>query len=174
MTRIKVSKKSNLVSDVFVQQSGDLAALEILLNEDDIVIAAHSDSKLPSILVGKGSEPFTKITFLDFEGMKVWSAEISGRILRLCLAKFEPKPRPTKAKDNPAKKEEFPEGLSKWQPSSRMWVDPPSGWQFGFPKVWDKEKHEDFESWLVAEGYPEREIKRMGDYFHCRFWAAEK
>ena len=167
MTKIKVSRDTDIVGRVFVQ-TGDVAALEVLLNEDEMVIAAYGDSKCPSVLVGKGSEPFTKITFLDFEGMKVWSAEISGRTLRVCLAKFEPKPR-LKAEEKKPVVEDAP----KWQPSARMWVDPPSGWRFGFPKVWDKEKHEDFQSWLVAEGYPEKEIKKMGEYFHCRFWDAD-
>ena len=174
MTKVQVSDEagfeSNLVSDVFLT-SLDTVALEVVLNEDGMEIAAYGDLNLPSILVSKDKGPFKKITFLDFKDMKVWSAEISGRTLRLCLAKFERNPTASATQSTNAK---LPAEESRWRPAARTWVDPPSGWRFGFPKVWDKEKHEDFQSWLISEGYPESEIKRMGDYFHCRFWNADE
>lgn len=33
-------------------------------------------------------------------------------------------------------------------------VDPPSGWAYGFPKEWDKDKHPNLHEWLVENGYP--------------------
>jgi hypothetical protein len=63
----------------------------------------------------------------------------------------------------------------------KLWVDPPSGWMFGFPKIWDQTIHTDLRSWLVNEGYPQEEINKYShvedgvveDNFYCRFWEAE-
>lgn len=55
--------------------------------------------------------------------------------------------------------------------SEKLWVDPPSGWRFGFPKIWDKVKYPDFKSWLIYQGYPEEEYERYnGNYI--RYWEA--
>lgn len=35
-----------------------------------------------------------------------------------------------------------------------MWVDPPSGWQYGFPKLYTPSEDGDMTEWLVREGYP--------------------
>lgn len=48
------------------------------------------------------------------------------------------------------------------------WVDPPSGWRYGFPKIWNGEG--DLREWIISKGYPKREIDRMGDYFFIRQW----
>ena len=48
-------------------------------------------------------------------------------------------------------------------------VDPPSGWQYGFPKV-IPEDVEDVNAWLVKNGYPQRIIDECGKHFYCRFW----
>lgn len=47
----------------------------------------------------------------------------------------------------------------------KYWVDVPSGYMFGFPKVWDNEKDPEFEQWLINCGYENLE---MADY--CRMW----
>ena len=52
------------------------------------------------------------------------------------------------------------------------WIDPPSGWKYGFPKP-VPEGVEDTIEWLVSEGYPRAEIDKMGDYFLCRYWETE-
>jgi len=52
------------------------------------------------------------------------------------------------------------------------WVDPPSGWRYDFPKLWDGKG--DVMEWIVKNGYPKREIDRLGDQFFMRYWAAEK
>lgn len=52
----------------------------------------------------------------------------------------------------------------------KVYVDPPSGWQYNFPKIWDKEQYPDFEKWLVDNGYPQSLINKLGDRFVCRFW----
>jgi hypothetical protein len=52
----------------------------------------------------------------------------------------------------------------------KLWVDPPSGWRYGFPKLWDPEVNENCLEWLVAEGYPQKEIDKMGKHFYTRQW----
>lgn len=36
------------------------------------------------------------------------------------------------------------------------WVDPPSGWQYGFPRLYDPEKDGNITEWLIANGYPKK------------------
>jgi len=41
------------------------------------------------------------------------------------------------------------------------WYDPPSGWQFGFPKAWPKgvePSAENLEIQLTLDGYPAKDI----------------
>ena len=52
------------------------------------------------------------------------------------------------------------------------WIDPPSGWKYGFPKPVPEGVENMFE-WLVSEGYPRAEIEKMGDYFFCRQWESD-
>ena len=52
--------------------------------------------------------------------------------------------------------------------SKHLWVDPPSGWQYGFPKIWNGEG--DITDWLVDNGYPIQKIEQLGEYFYCRHW----
>jgi len=35
------------------------------------------------------------------------------------------------------------------------WVDPPSGWRYGFPRLYDPSKDGPVREWLVANGYPQ-------------------
>ena len=53
--------------------------------------------------------------------------------------------------------------------------DPPSGWKYGFPKPVPREfsSFEEFSSWLVSEGYPQKEIDSYGNHFYCRYWEEE-
>jgi hypothetical protein len=53
---------------------------------------------------------------------------------------------------------------------TKLWVDPPSGWMFGFPKIWNQEEQPELKVWLVEEGYPKEELERLGDQLYCRFW----
>ena len=36
-----------------------------------------------------------------------------------------------------------------------FWVDPASGWEYGFPKLYDPATGGDMNAWLVANGYPQ-------------------
>jgi len=53
------------------------------------------------------------------------------------------------------------------------YIDPPSGWKYGFPKVLPEEAKRRVREWLVEEGYPAREIESYGEYFYCRYWSKE-
>jgi len=52
----------------------------------------------------------------------------------------------------------------------KMYIDPPSGWKYGFPKVYDRDTDGDCTKWLLANGYPQKEIDSCGDQFHVRMW----
>lgn len=40
---------------------------------------------------------------------------------------------------------------------NKTYVDPPSGWRYGFPKFFT-EQPQDFNKWLLDNGYPQSEI----------------
>ena len=51
----------------------------------------------------------------------------------------------------------------------KMWVDPPSGWRYGFPKVYDPDAGiPDMRVWLWTNGYPERDLDLAVKYL--RMW----
>ena len=57
-------------------------------------------------------------------------------------------------------------------------IDPPQGWMYGFPKVFDftpshpnlpgEEYEQEFREWLVDNGYP-RNLCTESNLRHCRF-----
>jgi len=55
----------------------------------------------------------------------------------------------------------------------KIWVDPPAGWRYGFPKVFDT-KDGDMRVWLVEQGYPQAEIEDLGDQFYVRQWLTDE
>jgi hypothetical protein len=50
--------------------------------------------------------------------------------------------------------------------------DPPSGWQYGFPRQYKPLEGESIEQTLLREGYPQKEID-WGAAKYCRFWELE-
>lgn len=47
----------------------------------------------------------------------------------------------------------------------KMWVDPPSGWAYGFPKVYDPDVDNPYiRLWLGVKGYPESSLD-----FACKY-----
>ena len=50
-----------------------------------------------------------------------------------------------------------------------MLVDPPSGWQYGFPKKLPEPPPKNVIEWLVSQGYPKDLIDSFGEYFYCRY-----
>ena len=53
--------------------------------------------------------------------------------------------------------------------SRPYWVDPPSGWRYGFPRLYDPAADGDMTAWMIANGYPER-LARQG--LACTFTAS--
>lgn len=49
------------------------------------------------------------------------------------------------------------------------WVDPPEGWRWGFPRLYDPAKDGDMTEWLIRQGYPERLARQE---LACTFTAA--
>jgi hypothetical protein len=50
--------------------------------------------------------------------------------------------------------------------------DPPSGWQYGFPKNYSPEPGETIEQTLLRDGYPQ-ELIDQGLAKYVRFWSHE-
>lgn len=49
-------------------------------------------------------------------------------------------------------------------------VDPPQGWRYGFPKLYNPLPGETFVDWMIREGYPSEEAQWASE--HCRCWSA--
>lgn len=53
-----------------------------------------------------------------------------------------------------------------------LYVDPPEGWRFGFPKeVPDYVESKDITDWVITNGYPKELKDKYGDYFYLRFFS---
>jgi len=50
----------------------------------------------------------------------------------------------------------------------KFYVDPPSGWQYGFPAAYDETKNGSLEEFFRSKGYPEKDIKFALQ--HTRSW----
>lgn len=53
------------------------------------------------------------------------------------------------------------------------YIDPPSGWKYGFPKIIPRDKLKDSINWIIEQGYPTDEIASYGEHFYCRYWTEE-
>jgi len=51
-------------------------------------------------------------------------------------------------------------------------IDPPSGWRYGFPKAWNDEGDGDMREFLLAAGYPEKDVDFALKYI--RMWVADE
>jgi hypothetical protein len=54
----------------------------------------------------------------------------------------------------------------------KLWVDPPEGWRYGFPKIWDGSKDPDVDTWMRQAGYPDEVRESYGKHFYMRMWEA--
>ena len=54
-----------------------------------------------------------------------------------------------------------------------IWVDPPEGWKYGFPAIYDPDKDGQMSDWIVRKGYPLLTIKEYGDSWAVRCWPVE-
>ena len=57
---------------------------------------------------------------------------------------------------------------------SKLWVDPPEGWKFGFPAIFDPDTDGQMSEWIVNKGYPIEVIKEYGESWAVRCWPAEE
>lgn len=53
-----------------------------------------------------------------------------------------------------------------------LMYDPPSGWRYGFPKLYEPLAGESLTETLLRDGYPQREIDDGAK--HCRFFGSEQ
>ena len=58
--------------------------------------------------------------------------------------------------------------------SKKVWVDPPMGWKFGFPLIYDPDKDGDITEWMIKCGYPKETMDSYGDYFYSRHWPVDE
>lgn len=56
--------------------------------------------------------------------------------------------------------------------ADEVFVDPPSGWQYGFPALWSRKEYPKVEDFLRAKGYPEKDIEFGASYL--RMWLPEQ
>lgn len=52
--------------------------------------------------------------------------------------------------------------------ADEVFVDPPSGWMYGFPALWSRKEYPKVEDFLRAKGYPEDQIEFASSYL--RMW----
>ena len=55
-----------------------------------------------------------------------------------------------------------------------MWVDPPEGWKYGFPAIYNPETDGDMRDWIVRKGYPFLTIEAYGESWSVRCWPADE
>lgn len=55
----------------------------------------------------------------------------------------------------------------------KLYVDPPSGWRYGFPKKCPSPYHIKSKRWFIDQGYPLWLIEQ-GMLKHVRFWYADE
>jgi hypothetical protein len=58
--------------------------------------------------------------------------------------------------------------------SNMIWVDPPEGWKYGFPAIYDPNTDGQLSEWIVRKGYPLLTIKEYGDAWAVRCWPAKE
>ena len=54
----------------------------------------------------------------------------------------------------------------------KIMVDPPSGWKYGFPALFDESKDGSMKEFLVSKGYPLKDIDFALSYLRC--WEPER
>jgi len=53
---------------------------------------------------------------------------------------------------------------------SKLWIDPPEGWKFGFPAIYDPDTDGQMSEWIISKGYPVQIIKEYGESWAVRCW----
>jgi len=55
---------------------------------------------------------------------------------------------------------------------NKMWIDPPYGWRYGFPKIWDTQQP--IVEWLIENGYPQEDVNFALNYLRTWPQATDK
>jgi hypothetical protein len=55
-----------------------------------------------------------------------------------------------------------------------LWVDPPEGWKYGFPAIYNPDTDGQMSEWIISKGYPIQIIKEYGEQWMVRCWPAEE
>jgi hypothetical protein len=63
--------------------------------------------------------------------------------------------------------------MNKKEDTVMIMIDPPSGWKYGFPMVFDMEEGGDVNEWLVSKGYPQSLIDKFKGALPYRMWEQE-
>lgn len=50
-----------------------------------------------------------------------------------------------------------------------VWVDPPSGWKYGFPKEAPYPLPDNMIEWVIDQGYPRAEVESLGEHFYIGY-----
>lgn len=50
------------------------------------------------------------------------------------------------------------EWINKLNTSNEVFIDPPSGWAYGFPALWNRAEYPNVGDFLRSKGYPEDQI----------------
>ena len=51
------------------------------------------------------------------------------------------------------------EWIEKLNTSKEVYVDPPTGWAYGFPALWNRDEYPNVGDFLRSKGYPEENIE---------------
>jgi hypothetical protein len=56
----------------------------------------------------------------------------------------------------------------------KVWIDPPEGWRYGFPKIYDQDTDGTTKEFLIKNGYPEKLYEQLASKstMWVRSWAA--
>ena len=58
--------------------------------------------------------------------------------------------------------------------SIKLWVDPPEGWKYGFPAIYNPNTDGQLSEWIVKRGYPISLIQEYGNVWSVRCWPVEQ
>jgi hypothetical protein len=69
----------------------------------------------------------------------------------------------------------MPEETTSKPTNKVLWIDPPEGWRYGFPRAVPKGIEGDaINEWMIKVGYPKEKMEAYGESFYCGMWYEEK
>jgi hypothetical protein len=97
-TEIKVFGDIPIKSALIMVQHDDIVALEVEMGGETFTVAAYGDGAVPSIMLTHDKffaptdqnqkRDFTKISFIDLKGYKIWSCDREGETLKICMMRY--------------------------------------------------------------------------------------